>query len=135
MAREFTLAIVAPDKSVAEVSVSALVAPGLEGYFGVMAGHVPMVAALRPGVLEYTDASGKNHVYIGGGFVEVRPDRVTVLADEADRAADLDAAKAEAGLELARQELRNDKGSMTQADAVQEIERAIQRLRAARFDH
>ena len=98
-----------------------------------MAGHVPMVAALRPGVLEYTDLGGARHnVYIGGGFAEIGHDSVTVLADEARRAADLDASDAERDLNEARKALRGEPSSIGTMDAIEEIERATARLRAAR---
>ena len=68
MAREFHLSVVAPDKSVVEEQATSMVVPGTEGYFGVMAGHVPLIAALRPGLLEFADKVGTRHfVYIGGG--------------------------------------------------------------------
>jgi F-type H+-transporting ATPase subunit epsilon len=134
MAREFTLSVVAPDKSVMEQTVQSVVAPGTEGYFGVQAGHVPLVAELRAGLLEFVSNNQRGYVYIGGGFAEVRPDRMTVLADEAELAGEISVEKAEMLLEKARQELRNDAGSMTQAEAVQEMERAIQRLKAARLN-
>lgn len=134
MARDFTLAVVAPDKSVLEQSVSSVVAPGTEGYFGVQAGHIPLVAELRAGLLEFISNNQRGYVYIGGGFAEVRPDRMTVLADEAELSTEISVEKAEQMLDRARQELRNDSGSMTQAEAVQEVERAIQRLKAARLN-
>lgn len=133
MAREFTLSVVGPDAEIVRESVVSLVAPGTEGYFGVMGGHVPLVAALRPGIVEYADLSGNRHsVYIGGGFCEVGPDAVTVLADEARRAVELDAAQAEADLAEARRALRGEESSISTMDAVEEIERATARLRAAR---
>ncbi|RYG26180.1 F0F1 ATP synthase subunit epsilon, partial [bacterium] len=53
MAREFTLSVVGPDAEIVRESVVSLVAPGLDGYFGVLGGHIPLVAALRPGIIEY----------------------------------------------------------------------------------
>ncbi|MGV3617657.1 MAG: ATP synthase F1 subunit epsilon [Fimbriimonas sp.] len=133
MAREFHLSVVAPDKSVVEEAATSLVAPGNEGYFGVMAGHVPLIAALRPGLLEFADKVGTRHfVYIGGGFVEVTPERVTVLADEAERASNIDLASAERSLEEARRALRGESSTLSAEDAVQEVERAMTRIRAAR---
>jgi F-type H+-transporting ATPase subunit epsilon len=134
MAREFTLAVVAPDKSVTEQSVTSVVAPGTEGYFGVQGGHVPLVAELRAGLLEYIANNQRGFIYIGGGFAEIRPDRMTVLADEAELSTEISVERAEQMLDKARQELRNDSGTMTQAEAVQEMERAIQRLKAARMN-
>jgi F-type H+-transporting ATPase subunit epsilon len=133
MAREFTLSVVAPDAAVAEESVVSVVAPGVEGYFGVMAGHSPLVAALRPGLVEYAKPDGNRHyIYVGGGFAEVRADRVTVLADEARRAGEIDTAEAEQLLEEARKALRGEASRVPTERAVEEIERATQRLKAAR---
>ncbi|CAN1545509.1 AtpC F0F1-type ATP synthase, epsilon subunit (mitochondrial delta subunit) [Fimbriimonadaceae bacterium] len=134
MAREFTLSVVSPDQSVVEQLVTSVVAPGTEGYFGIQAGHISLVAALKPGLLEYKANNQTGYIYIGGGFAEVRPDKMTVLADEASLAEELSVEKAEQMLEKARKELRSDSGTMTQSDAVQEVERAIQRLRAARLN-
>jgi F-type H+-transporting ATPase subunit epsilon len=134
MAREFTLSVVSPDQSVVEQLVTSVVAPGTEGYFGIQAGHISLVAALKPGLLEYKANNQTGYIYIGGGFAEVRPDKMTVLADEASLAEELSVEKAEQMLERARKELRSDAGTMTQSDAVQEVERAIQRLRAARLN-
>jgi F-type H+-transporting ATPase subunit epsilon len=133
MPREFHLSVVAPDKSVVEEEVSAVVAPGENGYLGVLAGHSPLVAALRPGLVEFTDRTGtKNFVYIGGGFAEVRPDRVTILADEASRANEIDISEAERMLEEARKALRGEESVVNSENAVAEIEKAMNRIRAAR---
>ncbi len=133
MAKEFALNVVAPDRSVVEENVSAVVAPGTSGYFGVWADHLPLVAALKPGLLEYTDLAGQRHfVYVGGGFVEMRSNKMTVLADEASRAKDIDLARAEADLETARRALRGEDTEMSEAEAVHEVDKAIQRIRAAR---
>lgn len=134
MAHEFSLSVVAPDRSVVEETVTSVVAPGAEGYFGVMAGHVPLIAALRPGILEYLDASNQRHfVYTGGGFAEVTGARVTILADEAMRAQDIDVTDAEQRLEGARKALRGETSAIDTEQAVLELDRAIQRLRAARI--
>ena len=133
MAREFHLSVVAPDRSVVEENVLAMVAPGTEGYFGVQMGHAPMVAALKPGMVEYLDlTSNRHYIYVGGGFAEVREDRVTVLADEAARASEIDISEAEHRLDEARKALRGEESGVTQENAVLEIERAMSRIRAAR---
>lgn len=134
MAADFTLSVVAPDREVVSTSAISLVAPGVDGYFGVWAGHVPVVSALRPGILEYLDGTNiRHHIYIGGGFVQVSGTAVTVLADEARFAADLDVAEAERDLEEARRALRGEESSMTQPEALMEIDRANARLKAARI--
>lgn len=129
------LSIVGPDRAIADETVASAVLPGREGYLGVMAGHVPLIAALRAGVLEYVDLSGvRHHVYIGGGFAEVRDGKLIVLADEAAAAKDLDAAEAERSLDEARRALRGESNNTVSSDAVEEVERAMHRLRAARQD-
>ena len=134
MAHDFTLSVVAPDRSVVEDQVVSVVAPGNEGYFGVMAGHVPLIAALKPGILEYLDNNNQRHfVYTGGGFAEVTGNRVTILADEAARAQDIDVSDAERRLEDARRVLRGEPGTVDTEHAVVEVDRAIERLRAARL--
>lgn len=134
MARAFTLSVVGPDAEIVREETTSLVVPGVEGYFGVMGGHVPLVAALRPGLLEFSDATGnRHHVYIGGGFCEVGPNGVTVLADEARLAKDLDASEAERELNEARKALRGESSDLNSTDAIEEIEKATARLRAARI--
>lgn len=133
MATQFLLSVVSPDKSVVEEQVNSIIAPGTEGYFGVLAGHVPLISALKPGLVEYQDASTNRHyIYVGGGFAEVQADRVTIIADEAERAIDIDIARAEAHLEEARKALRGEDSSIDTKDAVLEVERAVSRIKAAR---
>ena len=134
MAAEFSLAVVAPDREVVSASAVSIVAPGVDGYFGVWAGHVPVVSALKPGILEYIDGSNiRHHVYVGGGFVQVGSDSVTVLADEARNASDLDVSEAEKALEEARKALRGEDSTMTQPEALMELDRATARVKAARM--
>lgn len=133
MARDFVLSVVAPDKLIFEDRVTSVVAPGTEGYFGVMAGHLPLIASLRPGLLEYVDAGGQRHfVYVGGGFAEMSGEKMTILADEAERARDIDVARAETALDEARKALRGENSNLSSEEAVLEVERAVNRLKAAR---
>lgn len=129
----FSLSIVAPDRTVFDGTVNSVLAPGTDGYFGIMAGHVPLIASLKPGILEYTAEDGTHHnVYVGGGFIETNGNRASILADEAQLATDIDVAQAEAALEQARRSLRGEDSTMTSEDATIEIERAMQRIKAAR---
>jgi F-type H+-transporting ATPase subunit epsilon len=91
------------------------------------------VAALRPGLLEYTDPTGaRKYVSVSGGFAEILPNKVTVLADEAQMAHEIDLARAEADLEAARKALRGESTELTSEQAVVELDRAMQRVKAAR---
>src|SRR5687768_12495562 len=110
MAKEFSLSIVAPDRAVIDDEpVTSVIVPGIEGYIGVLAGHAPVIAALKPGLLEYVDARDqRNFVAVSGGFAEVANDKVTVLADTAERSKDIDLSRAEQALENARRALRGE---------------------------
>lgn len=134
MAREFSLSIVAPDRQILDEPVQTVVVPGSEGYFGVLAGHIPLLAALKPGFIEYMDSSNQRHfVAVDGGFAEVTPERVSILADAAERAQDIDVAKAEAELERARNALLGGDSTMNTEQAVAEIEKAMNRLKVAKM--
>jgi F-type H+-transporting ATPase subunit epsilon len=99
---KLTLSIVTPDHAftyeVDEVSL-----PGSEGDLGVLPGHTPLFTALRTGQMWYRIGSSKHPLVVSVGFVEVLPDRVTVLAQVAERAEDLDTARAEAGMTRAHE--------------------------------
>ncbi len=130
MATDFNLSIVAPDRSVLDEPVVSVIAPGTEGYFGVMSGHVPFIAALKPGIVEYSAGGQTYHVAVAGGFAEVTPDRVTILADAAERATEIDLERAERALENARKTLRGEETSQTTSEAVHALDRAMNRIKA-----
>jgi F-type H+-transporting ATPase subunit epsilon len=93
---KITLEIVTPDRSLVTTQVDELQLPGSEGYFGVLPGHTPMLATLQVGEMWYRIGQEKHYLALAFGFVEVLPDRVTVLAQIAERAEDIDVARAEA---------------------------------------
>ncbi len=133
MARAFDLSVVAPDRSVVEDQAVSVILPGAEGYFGIWGGHVPTIAALKPGVMEYTEPTGGRHyVSIGGGFAEVVGTKVTILADAAERASEIDIQRAQEALEKARRALRGEDSSMTSEEATEALDRAMSRIRAAK---
>jgi F-type H+-transporting ATPase subunit epsilon len=102
---KLTLSIVTPDQSLShEVDYVAL--PGQEGDFGVLPGHTPFFAGLRTGMMWYRQGSEQHFLAVSVGFAEVLPDQVTVLAQVAERAEDLDEARAEAGMARAEEMLQ-----------------------------
>jgi F-type H+-transporting ATPase subunit epsilon len=102
---KLTLEIVTPDRALVREEVDELQLPGQEGYFGVLPGHTPLLAMLKVGELWYRIGQEKVFLAITGGFVEVLPDRVTVLAQIAERAQDIDVARAEAARQRAEERL------------------------------
>ena len=103
--KKIDLELVSPERLLLSEPVDMAVIPGDEGDFGVLAGHSLLIATLRPGVIEvYQGEKITNRLFVGGGFAEVTETRCTVLADQAVPVAEIDAAKAQADLEAARQE-------------------------------
>jgi F-type H+-transporting ATPase subunit epsilon len=101
---KLTLHIVSPDASISQ-EVDEVSMPGVEGDFGVLPGHTPFFTVLRPGTMWYRQGTEKHVLLVAMGFVEVLPDSVSVLAQVAERAEDLDEARAEAGMKRAEEVL------------------------------
>ncbi len=89
------LHIVTPDKLLVREQVDEVEIPGTEGYFGVLPGHTPMLASLSVGEMWYRRGQERTYLALANGFAEVLPDRVTILAQLAERAEDIDVARAE----------------------------------------
>jgi F-type H+-transporting ATPase subunit epsilon len=89
------LQIVTPDKMLVKEQVDEVEVPGTGGYFGVLPGHTPMLASLAVGEMWYRQGTEKTYLALAYGFAEVLPDRVTILAHLAERAEDIDIARAE----------------------------------------
>lgn len=100
-----TLEIVTPDRALVTEKVDEVQLPGAEGYFGVLPGHTPLLATLQVGELWYRVRQQRHYLAIAFGFVEVMPDRVTVLAQIAERADEIDVARAEAARRRAEDRL------------------------------
>lgn len=127
----FQLEIVTPEKTVYSGEVESMRAPGTEGGFGVLAGHHPMLAALDVGRMSFSDGEQESKsVAISGGFAEVRRDRVTVLAETAEFAEEIDVTRAEAARDRARERLARKREQQTdEARATLALARAVNRLR------
>jgi F-type H+-transporting ATPase subunit epsilon len=104
---KLALEIVTPDRALVREDVDEVELPGSEGYFGVLPGHTPLLATLKVGQLWYRVGQEKRHLAVAGGFVEVLPDRVTVLAQVGERAEDIDVARAEAAKRRAEERIAN----------------------------
>ena len=100
-----TLEIVTPDRSVVTERVDEVEIPGADGYFDVLPGHTPLLAMLKVGELWYRKGGEKYYVSVAFGFAEVLPDRVTILAQLAERPEEIDVARAEAAKRRAEERL------------------------------
>ncbi|MFZ0216140.1 MAG: ATP synthase F1 subunit epsilon [Candidatus Dormiibacterota bacterium] len=110
-----------------------LIARGADGDLGVLPQHSPLLTTLRPGLLEIRNGSEVTELFCGGGFLEVLPDRVTVLADVAERADEISEEAAEAARQRAADRLAGELSSAEKADMTTALEIADARLRLARM--
>jgi F-type H+-transporting ATPase subunit epsilon len=100
------LDIVTPERALAREEVDEVVVPGAEGDFGILPGHTPMLATLRVGELWYRKGNEKSYLAVAFGFVEVLPDRVTILARIGEHAREIDVERAERARRLAEEALK-----------------------------
>jgi len=101
------LEIVTPDRLLVKEQVDEVQIPGSEGYFGVLPGHTPLLAALAVGEMWYRKGQEVTYLSLAFGFCEVLPDRVTILAQLAERADEIDVKRAEEARRRAEERLRN----------------------------
>ena len=99
------LLIVSADRSLVNETVDEVEIPGFDGYFGVLPGHTPLLAVLQVGELWYRQGSEKHYLAISYGFAEVQPDRVTILAQIAEKADEIDLARAEKAKQRAEERI------------------------------
>jgi len=134
MAENIRLEVVTPEKVVVDEKAQIVMAPGFLGEFGVLIGHTPFLTTLKVGTIRYTDEGGRERfIFVNGGFAETLPDKVTVLAESAERRRDIDIERAKASLKRAQKRLAEDakKANIDFMRAQVALERAIQRLRIA----
>ncbi len=129
MADKILLEVVTPEKTILSEMVDIVMAPGEEGEFGVLPNHIPFLSKLKVGELRFRAGANTRFVAIMGGFAEVLPDHVTVLATAAEEAADIDIIRAKAARERAEQRLREAKDRLEFVRAQAALQRAIARLR------
>ena len=133
MAKTLTLEMVTPEKVALQATAEFVVLPAHNGEMGVLPGHARFLVALRPGEVRVTAPGGeRTHFAVGGGFADVGGDRVSIFAETAELAQEIDAERARQSLERARAETRGPSiDPMTLAQAEAAIRRAQVRLRVA----
>ena len=124
------LQIVTPERMLVEDRVDEVQIPGAEGYFGVLPGHTPLLAALAVGELWYRKGAERTYLSIAYGFAEVLPDRVTILARLAERAEDIDVERAEKARSRAQQRL-DQKSDIDYERARTALAKALTRLQVS----
>ncbi|MBU8911041.1 MAG: F0F1 ATP synthase subunit epsilon [Desulfobacterales bacterium] len=130
MAEKLFLEVVTPQKAIVSEEIEIVVAPGSEGEFGALKGHTTFLTSLKIGTLRYKDASGKErYLFINGGFAEVLPDKVTILAESAEYRQDIDVDRATKAKERAQNRLAAKAADIDLVRAEAALKRAVHRLR------
>ncbi|CAG9606669.1 F0F1 ATP synthase subunit epsilon [Pseudoneobacillus rhizosphaerae] len=127
--KTINVSVVTPDGPVYESDVEMVSTKALSGELGILPGHIPMVAPLQVGVVRLKNGSQQDLVAVSGGFLEVRPDKVTILAQSAEKSSDIDAERALRAKERAEQRLREAQAANVDFKRAElALQRAINRL-------
>ena len=124
MAETFQLEIVTPEKKVVDTAVEEVQIPGKNGYIGILPGHAPLITELSVGEIIYRESSAEQRLAVAWGFAEVLPNKVTVLAETAERPSEIDVERARKAKERAEQRL-------TSGDISVDVNRALDALHRA----
>jgi F-type H+-transporting ATPase subunit epsilon len=125
------LQVVSADRSLVNEPVDEVQIPGADGYFGVLPGHTPLLALLGAGELWYRQGQEKHYLSLAFGFAEVQPDRVTILAQLAERADEIDVPRAEAARKRAQERLERPAADVDAERARIALLKALIRLQVA----
>jgi len=131
MSDTFQLEIVTPDKLVVKEVAAEMQIPGKNGYLGILPGHAPLITELSVGQISYRTGSETHYLCVAWGFAEVLPDKVTILAETAERGEDVDCARAQKAKERAEQRLTSGDPEVDVERAQNALARANARLEAA----
>ncbi len=128
MADKLHFELVSPEKLLMSTDVDMVVVPGVEGDFGVLINHAPVVSTLRTGILEVHNGDVPQRLLVRGGFAEVNPEGLTVLAEEATPLADVDREVLEAELKDAEEDVADAKDDGQLSDAAKVRDRRVEIL-------
>jgi F-type H+-transporting ATPase subunit epsilon len=131
MADTFQLEIVTPEKKVVETAAEEVQIPGKNGYLGVLPGHAPLITELSVGEIKYRENASEQRLAVAWGFAEVLPDKVTILAESAERPDEIDVDRARKAKERAQQRLASGNTNVDVERALDALHRADARLDVA----
>ncbi len=131
MSDTFQLEIVTPEKKVVDTAAAEVQIPGKNGYLGILPGHAPLITELAVGEITFRGASGEQHLAVAWGFAEVLPNKVTVLAETAERPSEIDVERSRKAKERAEQLLTSGDASVDVERALDALARAEARLQVA----
>jgi F-type H+-transporting ATPase subunit epsilon len=128
MTDKLNFALVSPERELFHGEVDHVVVPGSEGEFGVSPHHAPVMSVVKPGALRVFNEGAERRIFVNGGFADVTPEGLTVLAEEAVDLADIDAAQLEQQLKNAQEDMRDANNDAARDSA----QRAVARLEMMR---
>jgi F-type H+-transporting ATPase subunit epsilon len=131
MADTFQLEIVTPEKMVVRDAAEEMQIPGKKGYLGILPGHAPLITELAVGEITYRADGYTHHLSVAWGFAEVLPDKVTVLAETAERAEEIDVRRAREAKQRAEERLKSGNPEVDFNRAAIALQRAETRLEVA----
>jgi F-type H+-transporting ATPase subunit epsilon len=131
MSNSFQLEIVTPEKMVVKDTAEEMQIPGKDGYLGILPGHAPLITELAVGLISYRKEGATQYLAVAWGFAEVLPDKVTVLAETAERADEIDVSRAEEARKRAEERLKSGNTETDFTRAQDSLERAETRLEVA----
>ena len=131
MADTFKLEIVTPEKKVVDTAAEEVQFPGKNGYLGVLPGHAPLITELSVGEIIYCENASELRLAVAWGFAEVLPDKVTILAESAERPSEIDVERARKAKERAEQRLASGDATVDVDRALDALHRAETRLEVA----
>jgi F-type H+-transporting ATPase subunit epsilon len=132
MADKITLEVITPEKIALREMVDEVIVPGTSGELGILPDHTPLISQLKTGVLSYRQGADKKLVHVSGGFVEVLPDKVSVLADIAERPEEISLERAQRARERAERRINSHDDGTDFQRAELKLERALVRIQLAR---
>jgi F-type H+-transporting ATPase subunit epsilon len=131
----FTFEVVTQDRTVVMTEVEYVLLPGADGGFGILAGHLPIMASLDIGVIEYGPRHGKRRkIALGGGFTEMHDNKLTVMAHTAELAEEIDVLRARQAKQRAEERLADRKADLDITRAQVSLQKALLRLEVADKD-
>ncbi len=133
MDKTLILDIVTPERSLLTEEIQSLVVPATEGYMGILPNHAPIISGLKPGVIRYRQDGKKNFLSLSGGFMEISHNKITILADAAEKPEEIDEKRALAAKQRAQQRLKERPAGVDVARAEMALMRAIARLRVKNY--
>ena len=125
------LEITTPERLLVSTDADSVQVPGRNGYMGILPGHAPLISELRPGAIEYQAGGKVERLAVSWGYVEVLPDRVSVLVESAEKAEEIDLARAEKSRQRAEERLKTAR-DIDLERAMLSLDRSLARIQAAK---